>query len=106
MHLDTLCVKLCDGEGLCEVHYYLGSDIRGDENKIQIFLHGLHPGFPHHLGGGVKPVQSPSTPICPIFVGIVVNILVIVLWRCGTYLGVSIDGELSIYCCNGVCLFP
>ena len=36
MHLDTLCVKLCDGEGLCEVHYYLGSDIRGDETPSRI----------------------------------------------------------------------
>ena len=96
-------MKLCSlREGSCEVRYYLGSNVRGDENMIQIFLDSTQDSLVT-LGEGSNQC-NPPTPIWPIFVGIilgtiVVGILVIVLWRCGTYLGVSIDegvGAVSI----------
>ena len=86
-------MKICSlREGSCEVLYYLGTDIEGNEESIQIFMDPAQPSLVT-LGEGSSSC-NPSTPIWPIFVGIIlgtifVGILVIILWRCFTYLGVS-----------------
>lgn len=93
--LDSLSagMKVCSlREGSCEVRYFLGTDIQGDEDMIQIFLEPSQ-GSLNTLGEGSSSC-NPSTPIWPIFVGIIlgtifVGVLVIILWRCFTYLGVS-----------------
>ncbi len=95
-------MKICSlREGSCEVRYYLSTDVQGDEEAIQIFMDPTQSSLVT-LGEGSSSC-NPPTPIWPIFVGIIlgtifIGILVIILWRCFTYLGVSkVDLFQSIY---------
>lgn len=89
--ITTADMKVCSlREGSCEVRYFLGSNVQGNEDGIQIFLDSAQRSL-DTLGEGSSSC-NPSIIIWPIFVGIIlgtifVGILVIVLWRCFTYLG-------------------
>ena len=86
-------MKVCSvREGSCEVLYYLSTSIHGNEPHIPIFM-DLTQSSLETLGMGSTSCNPPVV-IWPIFVGIIlgtifVGILVLVLWRCCTYLGVS-----------------
>ena len=80
-------------EGSCEVRYFLSTNIRGSEEHIQVFMDSSQ-GSLGTLREGSNDCSS-STPVWPIIVGtivgiIIVGLLVLVLWRCCTYLGVSL----------------
>ncbi len=93
-------MKICSlREGSCEVRYFLGVDVQGNEETIQIFRDPSQSSLVT-LGEGSNRC-NPPTQIWPIFVGIIlgtifVGILVIILWRCFTYLGVSSASRVGL----------
>ena len=97
----TTDMKVCSlREDSCEVRYLLSTNIVGDEDFIQVYLDRTQRSLVT-LGEGSTDC-NPSTPIWPIFVGIilgtiVVGVLVIVLWRCFTYLGVRPCSYLTAF---------
>ena len=86
-------MKVCSiREGSCEVRYLLNRRIRGDESSITTFVDNSQSSI-EVLARGSTQCQS-SVVIWAIFVGIIVGtiilgIVIIVIWRLCTYLGVN-----------------
>lgn len=86
-------MKICSlRSGSCEVRYFLDRRLLGDESDIMVMLDDTQPSLVTLREGSTN--CNPGTPIWPIFVGIIlgtilVGVIVLVLWRCCTYVGVS-----------------
>lgn len=90
--------KVCSfHEGSCEVRYTIGTDLRGDEDTFHVVMDDGQSSVSTLRQGNSDCI--PRQEIWPIFVGIILGIIVVgllavILWRCCTYIGVSLHGFL------------
>jgi hypothetical protein len=86
--------KVCSfREGSCEVRYTIGTDLRGDEDMFHVVMDEGQSSVSMLRQGDSNCI--PRQEIWPIFVGIILGIIVVgllavILWRCCTYIGVSL----------------
>ena len=86
--------KVCSfREGSCEVHYTVSTDLSGDEDTFHIVMDEGQSSVSILRQGNSNCI--PRQEIWPIFVGIILGIIVVgllavILWRCCTYIGVSL----------------
>ena len=86
--------KVCSfREGSCEVRYTIGVDLTGDEDMFHVVMDEGQSSVSTLRRGNSNCI--PRQEIWPIFVGIILGIIVVgllavILWRCCTYIGVSL----------------
>ena len=94
-HLPHSGLKVCSFRvGTCEVRYSISTDVEGTEDAIYVVMDTSQQSIRTLQRGSMN--CDTTTPIWPIFVGIilaiiVVGVLALLLWRCCTYIGVSLN---------------